>query len=34
MYCLSNPFPNAPFLDRPKFQEPADDNWNMAFKGF
>ena len=29
-----NPFLNTPFLDRPKFQEVADDNLNVANKGF
>ena len=29
-----NPFPNTPFWDRPKFKEAADDNWNVAYKGF
>ena len=29
-----NPFPNTPFWDCPKFKEAADDNWNVAIKGF
>ena len=29
-----NPFPNSPFWDFPKFKEAADDNWNVAIKGF
>ena len=29
-----NPFPNTPFWDHPKFKEAADDNWNVAIKGF
>ena len=29
-----NPYPNTPFWDGPKFKEAADDNWNMAIKGF
>ena len=29
-----NPFPNIQFLDCPKFKEAADDNWNVAIKGF
>ena len=29
-----NPFPNTPFWDCPKFKEAADDNWNVATKGF
>ena len=29
-----NPFPNTPFLGRSKFKEAADDNWNVAIKGF
>ena len=29
-----NPFTNTPFWDRPKFKEAADDNWNVAIKGF
>ena len=31
-----NPSPNTPFWDRPKFNEAADDNWNVAaaIKGF
>ena len=28
-----NPFPDTPFLDRPKFKEAADNNWNVASKG-
>ena len=29
-----NPFPNTPFSDHPKFNEGADDNCNVAIKGF
>ena len=29
-----NPFPNTPLWDRPKFKEAADDNLNVAIKGF
>ena len=29
-----HPFPDAPFWDCPKFKETADDNWNVAIKGF
>ena len=29
-----NPFPDTPFLDRPKIKEAADDNSNRAIKGF
>ena len=29
-----NPFSNSLFWDRPKFKEAADDNWNLANKGF
>ena len=29
-----NPFPNTLFWDCPKFKEAADDNWNVAVKGF
>ena len=29
-----NPFPNKPFCDCPKFKEAADDNQNVALKGF
>ena len=29
-----NPYPNTPFRDRPKFKEAADNNWNVAIKGF
>ena len=29
-----NPFPDTPFWDRSKFREAADDNWNVAMKGF
>ena len=31
---LFKPFPNAPFLDCPKVREAAEDNWNVAIKGF
>ena len=31
---IVNPFPNTPFWDRPRFKEAADDNWNVAIKGF
>ena len=31
---ILNPFPNTAFLDRPKFKEALDDNWNVAIKGF
>ena len=34
MEQLFNPFPNTPFWDRPRFKEDADDNWNVAIKGF
>ena len=29
-----NPFPNTPFLNRPKLKEAADDNWNVAIERF
>ena len=29
-----NPFPNTPFWDHAEFKEGADDNWNVAIKGF
>ena len=29
-----NLFPNTPIWDRPKFKEAADNNWNVAIKGF
>ena len=29
-----SPFPKTSFWDLPKFKEAADDNWNMAMKGF
>ena len=29
-----NPLPNTLFWDYPKFKEAADDNWNVAIKGF
>ena len=29
-----NLFPKSPFWDCPKFKEAADDNWNVAIKGF
>ena len=31
---LINPFPSTPFLISPNFREAADDNCNMAVKGF
>ena len=31
---LLNPFPNTPFWNSPKFKEAADNNWNVAIKGF
>ena len=31
---LLNPFPNTLFWDLPKFKEAADNNWNVAIKGF
>ena len=31
---LLNPFPKIQFWDHPKFKEAADDNWNVAIKGF
>ena len=31
---LFNPFPNTPFWDHPKLKEAADDNLNLAIKGF
>ena len=35
LYLLCfNPFTNTPFWESPKFKEAADDNWNVAFKGF
>ena len=27
-------FPNTPFWDCPKFKKAADNNWNVAIKGF
>ena len=32
--AISYLFPNTPFWNRPKFKEAADDNWNVAIKGF
>ena len=29
-----NPFPCTPFWEGPEFKEAADDNWNVAIKGF
>ena len=31
---LYNPLPNTTFWDHPKFRETAEDNWNVAIKGF
>ena len=31
--CI-NPFLNTPFWIRPNFKEAADNNWNVAIKGF
>ena len=33
-YFMVYPFPNTPFWDRPKFKEAADDDWNVAIKGY
>ena len=32
--AIINPFSNTPFWDSPKLKEAADDNWNVAIKGF
>ena len=32
--AMFNPFPNTSFREGPKFKEAADDNLNVAIKGF